>query len=217
MATPKIRESTLQAGYLPFYSGLWNSDHRGIFVDLSIQALFHGDTPTLTPMTSRYLSSQNKSQVDKFTKALTKQQCLPEILQHLRTLARIDEWTNDHHAKFDTIDKEFTRSLLKAEKKCKMPHDAQWHPQLHQRYLIHKYWKTSVQSKRNHKHTTDQLISILHQIKQQQYDHLQDNPHRPPIYQLKLAKKNLQEARQHDITRRQNHLTYRQEILVLEG
>jgi hypothetical protein len=47
MSTPIIREAIAQFGYLSFYDGLWASDHRGLFIDICTDALFHGTPPTI--------------------------------------------------------------------------------------------------------------------------------------------------------------------------
>jgi hypothetical protein len=98
-----------------------------------------------------------------------------------------------------------------------MPHHANWHPKLHQSFLLYSYWKKRHSSKLNKKKLEKELENIRRQLNEQNIDHLQNNPGRPPLYQLKLAKSHLDHERRHAILKRQQHLDFRQEMLVLEG
>jgi hypothetical protein len=39
LGIPNIKRATLAQGYLPFYKGGWDSDHRGIFADIKMNAI----------------------------------------------------------------------------------------------------------------------------------------------------------------------------------
>jgi hypothetical protein len=115
MGTPGIHDAILQAGYTPFYEGVWCSDHRGHFVDISIPGLFTGSSPHYPQRLSRHVSSNNKKQVYRFVAAVNKHNSLPQILQNLHNLSSKEKWTDQDHALFETSDQTFTAALLKAK------------------------------------------------------------------------------------------------------
>jgi hypothetical protein len=126
-------------------------------------------------------------------------------------------WTSTQHHQFEYLDELFTSVLLKAEKKCKSPHHADWHPTLHHSYLVYIYWKIQVSSTKTRKSAHRKLDKLQAILTSHNIDIFQNNPSRPAIYQLGHAKAHLRTQRQQAIQQRQQHLTFRQEVLVLEG
>jgi hypothetical protein len=168
----------------------------------------------------RNLSSKHKKQVDKFIQALDKGKQIPILLQRIKELQNNENWTQSEHDKLETIDKEFTAVLLKAEQKCAKPHNAPWHPALHQSYLIFTYWRIVTSGKANRKSTKFQLRQILKQLQEAPTpanDIYQDEKQRSPFHQLKMAKAKLKEQRREARQKRNEFLTFQQEIKVLEG
>lgn len=215
--TAQVKTATIRSGYTSFYDGIWNSDHRGIFVDISTKGLFHGETPDLQRTQSRNLSSKNKSQVDKFIKHLEKSKKIDGLLDQIRTLQRTDTpWDEQTHRELEDIDIAFTKTLLQAEKKCALPHNASWHPTLHKCYLIQQYWRTAKSGIANWKNVTSQLQSLKKQI-EPPADIYQLDTTRSITRQLKLATKNVREQRRLSIQKRKEFLNYKQEIQILEG
>jgi hypothetical protein len=70
MATPAIHTAAIHSGYLPFYNGIWNSDHRGVFVDINTTTLFQEHLPSLHTTIPRHINSNNKKQVFRFITSL---------------------------------------------------------------------------------------------------------------------------------------------------
>jgi hypothetical protein len=56
LGTPLVKQHTTSQGYLPFYEGAWDSDHRGMYVDIDINNILQQAT-TLTPVEQRNLKS----------------------------------------------------------------------------------------------------------------------------------------------------------------
>jgi hypothetical protein len=83
--------------------------------------------------------------------------------------------------------------------------------------LVYKYWRIKVSGIKNKKRVSEQLEHIKNRLGRQRDYVFHNNPHRPPLYQLKLAIKNLTLQRQQPDDKRHQHLTFRQEVLVLEG
>jgi hypothetical protein len=129
----------------------------------------------------------------------------------------MEERGSSHHHTFKENNKAFTKAFLHAKFKCKPPHSAPWHPKLHECYQIYNYWRKTQQSKANNKDLNAHLSILRHQLQSSQIDPFQGNPHRTPLHQLNMARSNLQKERKGAIMKRQQHLTFRQEILVLEG
>jgi hypothetical protein len=128
MATPGIQNATIAAGYLDFYGGIWHSDHRGIFIDVSTNVLFNCTTSDIKSRPTRIVSSNNKKQVFRFIHHLKKLDCLPQILSTLQQLASQTDWNAAHDEVLEDLDAQFTNSLSKAESVCTLPHRADWHP-----------------------------------------------------------------------------------------
>jgi hypothetical protein len=217
MTTPRAQLAITAAGHTSFYDGVWDSDHRGLFLDISAPALVHGATPDIHKPHARGLSSNNKRQVFRFITSLHKINILPDTLQQLQSLAKLDTWTTYHHQQFENIDSTFTQTLLKCEKACSLPNKADWHPKLHHCYLIHRYWKLRVAGIRNKIDVNTQLLAISNKLKSLNISIHQDCPNRPFQHQLRRAKQNLIEQRRIAVNARQHHLTFRQEVMVLEG
>jgi hypothetical protein len=119
--------------------------------------------------------------------------------------------------KKDTIYQKITKTLLTAERKCAMPHHADWHPALHRSYLIYLYWKTLLAGQKTRRNVQPRLTTIEKQLITNTDDIFQGNPQWPALYQLKKAKINLRGQRQLATILRQQHLTFLQEVLILEG
>jgi hypothetical protein len=77
--------------------------------------------------------------------------------------------------------------------------------------------RITIASITNKKKATDQLENIIQRLGQPNDAIYQNNPQRPAIYQLKKSIKNLALQRREAENKRHQHLTFRQEVLVLEG
>jgi hypothetical protein len=191
MTTPEVHNAITASGYLPFYAGIWDSDHRGVFVDLSASILFNSATTDLHTPQTRQLCSNNRTQVFRFISNLELGNQLPHILQRLQTLEKSDKWSPSQQSLFETLDTEFTKTLLQCESQCALPNPADWHPNLHHCYLIYRYWKTKVAVIRNNKHVETQLMALKEKVHRHNINIHQDDHTRPFTYQLRLAKKHL--------------------------
>jgi hypothetical protein len=217
LATTGIRESAKLSGYLPFYDGLWTSDHRGLFVDIHTPTLYHQQSNTTQNQPKRNLFSNYRTQVLKFINIIQKSQRLPDILQKLTELDKLHICTNQNTIEFEQLDTIFTATLLQAEQACALPNHAAWNPPLHESFLIYRYWRIRKSSRSNKTKVTDQLDTITRQVHTNGGDIHQGNQNRPITYQLKLAIKNLRQQRLAAAESRKKHLTFRQETMVLEG
>jgi hypothetical protein len=69
----------------------------------------------------------------------------------------------------------------------------------------------------NHISTDNHLSQITKKLQELNINPYQNNPNRSILSQMNLAKRQLQLQRQEATERRQHHLTFCQEILVLNG
>jgi hypothetical protein len=188
-----------------------------VFVDIHTNALFHGHTPHIKTPSNRHINSNNRRQALRYIDAIDKQNNIPELLQKLRQLSKLSKWKEEHHVTFENIDKAFTTTLLRAEQQTKLPNNADWHPKLHHCYQIYLYWKINVAGTINNVNTQQKLTNIEKHMHDNNIDIYQSNQQRPAIYQLCHAKNNLKLQRATAYEQRQQHLTFRQEVMLLEG
>jgi hypothetical protein len=138
LGTPKIKRATIAQGYLPFYKGGWESDHRGLFADLQLNELFETakqmkDTP------KRNLTSTNWIQASKFMKNLSRCGKLKEIETELIKLEKNEILSDKQHTTLDKLDKLFTKTLTNAEGQCCGKKEEYWSDTLFHAKIILKY------------------------------------------------------------------------------
>jgi hypothetical protein len=109
------------------------SDHRGLFVDIDEVALFGATLNTLLPPVTRTITSKSNQMIKKFLQAIKKQDVVHQMLLDLVELKKRDKWNQHHHIQLETIDQNFTKLLLTAEKQCAIPIEYPWSPQLDQK------------------------------------------------------------------------------------
>jgi hypothetical protein len=72
LGTQKVKDLIVAAGYLPFYAGAFDSDHRALMIDLDAEILF-GRVDQHSSQTVRNLKSTNKVKVEIFMTKLSKE------------------------------------------------------------------------------------------------------------------------------------------------
>ena len=100
------------------------------------------------------ISSKNKQQRDKFMNII-EDKSINKILQELTELNKKETWQESDHTAFKICDTEFTKLLINADKKCIIPNKAKWSVELHNKYLIWKYWKIEMNKKRIREHSRE--------------------------------------------------------------
>jgi len=68
------------------------------------------------------------------------------------------------HQELDTIDKDLTHILVKADQTCVKAGTAPWSPQLHEAYLIHHYWNLKLSHRRTGRNYPHAFNTIEQQI-----------------------------------------------------
>ena len=109
----RLKPYLLQAGIEPFNQRIF-SDHRGMFIDLSVPGLFDRSLTTLASPVNRHLCATNQKHVKNYIRALH------DYLQQHLVLQRLEEIkTTADHVSAEQIDRDITRAMLHAELKCK--------------------------------------------------------------------------------------------------
>jgi hypothetical protein len=109
--------------------------------------------------------------IKKFLQAIEKQDVVHQMLLDLVELKKRDKWNQHHHIQLETIDQNFTKLLLTAEKQCAIPIEYPWSPQLDQKAKKNRYWTLQLQKHKNNINLKAQLDFIENQIPQQKFYH----------------------------------------------
>jgi hypothetical protein len=157
LGTPNIKQKIIAQGYLPFYSGGWESDHRGIFVDIDINNLFN-QIDTDNSYIGRNLDSSNWLQATKFMNKLNLEK-LKHISKEMKKIELLQFLNKQQVDTLEALDTDFTEILISSEKKCKTTTN-HWSDTLRHARLINKYWRIQSKGKLNN----IKVIKILKDI-----------------------------------------------------
>jgi hypothetical protein len=148
-----LAEFCSRSGSLSYFEGP-QSDHRGLFVDLQIPALFSAlRVQKLSPAAHRVLHSGNPEMVSAYL------QSVREYYNSHRMMERIDDLFSKHKTmeKAEVLclltgrDNDQGRAMSNAERKLsKPPKKCAWSPTLRNTAMIRKYWKLRLREKKHH-------------------------------------------------------------------
>jgi hypothetical protein len=158
--TPLIRKAIKSAGYLPFYSGGWDSDHRALYIDIDIKILF-GTLDNSDEQTNRTLSSKNGSQAIRFLEKINSKNKLTDLYERIKMLTQTKDWDQDTHDQLEQIDNEFTTILTSAEKECKSNNESPWSLVIHEARQTYRYWRKASKGKANRLNTKKLLQKMM--------------------------------------------------------
>jgi len=63
-----------------------------------------------------------------------------DLFDQIYALAAKTEFETDDYASLEFTDERITEVIVKADKQCRRLNQAPWSIELHQAYLIHRYW-----------------------------------------------------------------------------
>ena len=114
LGTPKVKQSVLAHGFLPFYGGAWHSDHRAIFIDLDTRILFEGDTAEFeTDTTTKRTTATTQAKQTNSSPHLQKKNKLQAIEDRPQSTHRHSTMVKQHHTQFEKLDTQFTKALTR--------------------------------------------------------------------------------------------------------
>jgi hypothetical protein len=144
LCTGDITHSVVASGIDPFLSGI-PSDHRGLWVDFDIHALFHGRMDDPTHAATRRLISKNEAHATRFTEIVWQQLSSRQITARVTKLTvrfASDTKTIDGPAHIEPIDRDFTRAMRHAEKiACSRSASYPWSPELAVATATVAFWR----------------------------------------------------------------------------
>jgi len=118
LASPEVVAACTAAGYDP-YNFRFQGDHRGMYLDLDTIALFGNETPGLTPPSQRILQSRHRKNRLKYLQAKY------DYLTGHNWFDRLASFTETSDVTLlESLDRDWVRSGIQAEKKCTRHHPA---------------------------------------------------------------------------------------------
>lgn len=126
LISPRLLPAVIAAGYDPFGYRL-PSDHRGMYLDFSTEALFQQDHPELAPVAHRDFTTKSPETVRTYVNAKTKYMVEHRFFERLQALANSSA---PNHELAESLDRDFQRAACHAAKKCTRRKVAPWCPKL---------------------------------------------------------------------------------------
>lgn len=145
-----------QVGYEAYNAGII-SDHRGMFLDIYMQ-----DSQRTTGHLQNKLNSKQGTRVKKYRHTFMKEIKNKRIVQRIKTMLTIQDWQRKDSLTLQQIDKDITRSMLKAERQSIPDHKAPWSPKIQEAYC--RLLQTTKELQRYHNHKVLQLTEPSRQL-----------------------------------------------------
>ena len=118
--TAPLLSATIKSGAKPFNQHI-HSDHRALFVDWNESLLFGSQAPFMTPHTQRRLQSKCTATLVQYIDVLHKYCESHSISKRLKELELHPSPNN-----VESLDRDITRGMLSAEKRCRVPGVDPW-------------------------------------------------------------------------------------------
>lgn len=166
LATGPLTEAVIRSGMLPF-DELYSSDHRGMFLDIDVDAFLGGDPPSLMSRALRGVNSQSPKQSRTYVATLHEQLSQHNLFDRVKKLSTA---TNEHgltdqlKVKWETVDRDLTDACRYAEKKSGNSDRPPWSPKLHNAHLEVLYWKTTLSGLRTERDVTPVTQQLLQRL-----------------------------------------------------
>ena len=196
-------------GYEQINAGI-PSDHRGMYLDLSREAITSVQNPP-----PRKLSAKHYTQTLQYRTRLRALYNHHNIHTRVRSMAKIHlsgVWKPRHNKILFRLDKDITNSMIKAEHTSRPNHTAPWHPPTHKLYNQIKQINNQISQlfprRQERRHEELQVVPVF-PVDMKQYQTLQN--------QRKKAIKQLREQRSQGYINRRSFLKERADIEELKG
>lgn len=144
-ATPFVHSHTKRTGSPPFGTGLFNSDHRGIFADINISAILNDTVSAIDNPNARLLNSKIVQDRKKFIAAYDQHLQAHNIYERIQKLSSMStDELKTQQDEINLIDQTRAEGMMAAEKKsCKLRQFA-WSPKLKKSILLVFLWKQTL-------------------------------------------------------------------------
>jgi exonuclease III len=145
--TEDVAEATELAG-IEAFGQTFQSDHRGMFLDLRISRILNGQPADLGALQPRGVNAKDPTKIIPFQKAVTKYCKDHKLIQRKEKLEQFmdkEDLPPEQEAAvkklMNGIDKDVTRSFEHGTKKCSRKHKIPWSPKLMNAKRTIQYWK----------------------------------------------------------------------------
>ena len=209
--TSKLKQSTIQAGYLPFNGKAWLSDHRGLYIDIRVSKLFANKIYDIPSKPQRTLTCNNKKAIKQFLDHIEHQQIIDQLLEQSNTLRNTTTWNAHYTTELEIIDSTITKLFIEAEQSLKSNSNLPWSPEMHNLFLIYTYWRKYNSGKKNRVKLDKEMADIIQKIGIGIY---MGYKYRHPQKQLRLAMHRWLKIQDDAFQARQQHLYERQELAI---
>ncbi|KAI2498315.1 hypothetical protein MHU86_16185 [Fragilaria crotonensis] len=146
-----VQQYVTRSGTLSYYEGP-QSDHRGMYIDVCVNELFHHNSSKILPPSQRSLHTGNPEHVIKYHASM-----LRYYNQH-NMIQRISQLYQTHHGKsrsevrelLTKWDNDQGRAMELSERILrKPPKKYRWSPELRNSAIIRRYWKLRLREATN--------------------------------------------------------------------
>ena len=147
--TKFLLDNIKRAGMAPFGS-IYESDHRGMYLDIDENILFDKDEIKVTYKDFRRLQTSIPKRVEKYTKYLEtawRKHAIDKKFEQISTMSLENPDLNKLGEALNKLDKQITEIMTAAEKICtkvSSHHLDSWSPKLIQAMATKRYWKTKL-------------------------------------------------------------------------
>ncbi len=141
MGSPEFVQALVTTSILPFGQPTHiHGDHRTLIVEFDSSQLFGNAFPIAPHTTQRGVYSNTIPIVKRFCQIAG--DCCDEaqIATRIAQLEEYDELPVHERINLDQIDRDISKTLTRADRKCRCFKEHPWSPTLQQDYLVHRYW-----------------------------------------------------------------------------
>jgi hypothetical protein len=215
-----IATTIWRCGVLPF-NFVISSDHRGVFIDVDIDALLGGDPSPLMAAALRGIRSttpKNCVQYVTETQTYLSDHNVYDRIEQLSLLTDEHGLTDHLKSKWEGVDQDLLRASLHAEHTVMKKHRPPWSLALHQAAMRATYWRIAISGRRTNRAVTTVLESLAKEIDWGDKDVPPlDMPVADLQVQLRLVQAELKKIRQEAASLRSDMLQERAASEALAG
>ena len=163
--TQELAKSIVRIGLTP-YSFVVSSDHRGLFIDFNVDPFLGGYPSHLMSPAIRGIKSNSPKQCRIYVESddevfdRPQRQVFDRAIQ-AQTQTDTHGLTTQLARIWESIDRDFLRACLHAERIAKSRERPAWSPKLHHASMIVACWKTTLSSIRTERDATQQLERLF--------------------------------------------------------
>jgi hypothetical protein len=147
--TNKVIRNCHRAGIMPFGTG-YHSDHRAIFVDISIDNILSAKVTPVNSITARRLVQATPKERTIFLQKANEFMESQNVYQRLQKLKeKTSCWTEDDIKEYEACDEVVIQGILWAENKTRHVKTTAWSPKFGAAVAKKSFWKIALSLKTN--------------------------------------------------------------------